>query len=77
MPEKYTDVCVILPQLSGVAAVWAENRMDKVHFLQLEGYIKFDFMLLRTHAALSGECSYYADVTRYHHAQIMQDFTPF
>ena len=45
------DVRVILPQLSGVAAAGTENRMDKVHTLQLEGYRKFDFILLCTHAA--------------------------
>ena len=56
--EKYTDVRVILPQLSGVAAAGTENRMDRVHTLQLEGYRKFNFMLLRAHAAPSGECSY-------------------
>ena len=60
-----------------MAAAGTENRMDKVHTLQLEGYRKFDFMLLRAHAAQSGECSYYIDVRRYHHARIMRDFTPF
>ena len=40
-------------QLSGVAAAGTENRMGKVHTLQLEGYRKFDFMLLRAHAAPS------------------------
>ena len=45
--------------------------------LHLEGYRKFDFMQLCTHAVPSGECSYYLDVTGYHHAQIMQDFTLF
>ena len=45
--EKYTDVRVILAQLSGGTAAGTENRRDKVHTLQLEGYRKFDFMLLR------------------------------
>ena len=75
--EKYTDVRVILPQLSGVEAAVTENRMDKVHTLQVEGYRKFDFMPLHAHAAPPGECSYYVDARRYHHAQIMRDFTPF
>ena len=75
--EKYTDVRVILAQLSGGTAAGTENRRDKVHTLQLKGYRKFDFMLLHAHAALSGECSYYVDATRYHHARIMRDFTPF
>ena len=51
--------------------------MDKVHTPQLEGYRKFEFMLLCTLAAPSGECSYYVDATRNHHVRIMQDFTPF
>ena len=34
-------------------------------------------MLYRTHAAPSGECSYYVVVQLYHHAHIMQDFTVF
>ena len=59
--EKYTDVRVVLPQLSGVVAAGIENRMEKVHTLQLEGYSKFNFMLLCAHAAPSGECSYYVD----------------
>ena len=48
--EKYTDIRVILAQLS--LCLWlrgstaAENRKDKVHTLRLEGYRKFDFMLL-------------------------------
>ena len=75
--EKYTDVRVVLPQLSGVVAAGIENRMEKVHTLQLEGYSKFNFMLLHAHAASSGECSYYVDTRRYHHAQLMRDFTPF
>ena len=75
--EKYTDVRVILAQLSGGMAAGTENRRDKVHTRQLEGYRKFDFMLLHAHAAFSGEYSYYVDATRYHHAQIMRDFTPF
>ena len=54
-----------------------EHRMNKVHTVQLEGYKKFDFMLLCAHAAPSGECSYYLDATQYHHARIMQDFTVF
>ena len=29
--EKYTDIRVILPQLSGVVAAGTRNRMDKVH----------------------------------------------
>ena len=45
--EKYTDVCVILAQLSSGTAAGIRNRRDKVHTLQLEGYRKFDFMLLR------------------------------
>ena len=51
--EKYTDIRVILVQLSlclwlsGSTAAVTENRKDKVHTLQLEGYMKFDFMLLR------------------------------
>ena len=45
--EKYTDIRVILAQLSGGPAAGTENRRDKVHTLQLEGYRKFDFMLLR------------------------------
>ena len=65
------DVRVLLPQLSGVAAAGTENRMGKVHTLQLEGYSKFNFMLLRAHAAPSGECSYYVNVRRYHHVQLM------
>ena len=69
--EKYTDVRVILAQLSGGTAAGTENRRDKVHTLLLKGYRKFDFMLLHAHAALSGECSYYVDATRYHHARIM------
>ena len=77
--EKYTDICVILPHLGGVAAAGTENRMDKIHTLQLEGYRKFDFMRLRTqcHAAPSGECSYFLDARQYHHAQVMRDFTSF
>ena len=75
--EKYTDVRIILAQLSGMAAAGTENRMDKVHTLQLEGYRKFDFMLLRAHAAQSGECSYNVDARRYYHARVMRDFTPF
>ena len=55
------DIRVILPQLSGVAAAGTENRMDKVHTLQLEGYRTFDVMRLRAHAAPSVECSYYVD----------------
>ena len=39
--EKYTDVRVILVQLSGGTAAGTENRRDKVHTLQLEGYRKF------------------------------------
>ena len=69
--EKYTDVRVILAQLSGGTAAGTENRRDKVHTLQLEGYRKFDFMLLHSHAASSGECSYYVHARRYHHARIM------
>ena len=75
--EKYTDVRVILAELSGGTAAGTENRRAKVHTLQLEGYRKFDFMLLHSHAASSGECSYYVHATRYHHARIMRDFTPF
>ena len=51
--EKYMDIRVILVQLSlylwlnGGTAAGTENRKDKVHTLQLEGYRKFDFMLLR------------------------------
>ena len=45
--EKYTDVRVILAQLSGGTVAGRENRRDKVYTLQLEGYRKFDFMLLR------------------------------
>ena len=75
--EKYTDVRVIVPQLSGVAAAGTGNRMDKVHTLQLEGYRKFDFMLFRPHATLCGECSYYVNTTRYHRTRIMQDFALF
>ena len=52
-------------------AAGTENRRDKVHTLQLEGYRKFDFMLLHAHAASSGERSYYVDATWYYHAQIM------
>ena len=33
--EKYTDIRVILPQLSGGTAAGTENRRDKVHTLQL------------------------------------------
>ena len=70
--EKYTDVHVILAQLSSAGGMAAgTERRDKVHTLQLKGYRKFDFMLLHAHAALSGECSYYVDATRYHHARIM------
>ena len=63
--EKYTDVRVILPQLSDVAAAGKGNRMDKVHTLQLEGYKKFDFMLFRPNAARCGECSYYVSYTNH------------
>ena len=51
--DKYTGIHVILAQLSlclwlnGGTAAGTENRKDKVHTLQLEGYRKFDFMLLR------------------------------
>ena len=45
--EKYMDVRVILAQLSSGTAAGIRNRRDKVHTLQLEGYRKFDFMLLR------------------------------
>ena len=38
---------VILAQLSSGTAAGIRNRRDKVHTLQLEGYRKFDFMLLR------------------------------
>ena len=69
--KKYTDVRVILPQLSGGTAAVTENRRDKVHTLQLKGYRKFDFMLLHAHAALSGECSYYVDTTWYHHVHYL------
>ena len=69
--EKYTDIRVILAQLSGGPAAGTENRRDKVHTLQLKGYRKFDFMLLHAHAASSGECSHYVDATRYYHAGIM------
>ena len=62
--SKRISAGVILPQLSGVAAAGPENRMDKVHTLQLEGYRKFNFMLIRAHAAPCGECSYYVDATR-------------
>ena len=51
--------------------------MDKEHILQLEGYRKFNFMLLRARAAPCGECSYHVDATRYRHMRIMRDFTPF
>ena len=61
--EKYTDIRVILAQLSGGPAAGTENRRDKVHTLQLKGYRKFDFMLLHAHAASSGECSHYVDAT--------------
>ena len=74
--EKYTDVRVILPQLSGLAAAGTGNRMDKVHTLQLEGYRKFNFMLICAHAAPCGECSYHVDATQYRHTRIMRDFTP-
>ena len=71
------DVRVIVPQLSSVAAAGTENRMGKVHTLQLEGYRKFDFMLFHPHATPCGECSYYVDATRYHRTRIMRDFTLF
>ena len=56
--EKCVNICVFWPQLSSVAVAGTENRMDEVHSLQLEGYRKFDFMLLHSYAALCGECSY-------------------
>ena len=54
--EKYTDVRVILAQLSGGTAAGTENRRDKVHTLQLKGYRKFDFILLHAHAASRSCC---------------------
>ena len=47
--EKYTDIRVILAELSSGMADGTENRRNKVHTLQLEGYRKFDFMLLHAH----------------------------
>ena len=56
--EKYTNVRVILAQLSGGTAAGTKNRRNKVHTLQLEDCRKFDFMLFHAHAASSGECRY-------------------
>lgn len=71
-------VHVILPQLSVRRQL--EQNIGWTRYIlysYIEDYRKLEFMLLHTHGAQSGECTYCVDTTRYHHVWIMQDFTSF
>ena len=69
---KYTDIRVILAELSGGTAAGTENRRDKVHTLQLEGYSLISCCFVWRIQLL---CT--RDTVSDHHARIMRDFTPF